>query len=214
MSIELPHHHDEVGHKMETNLPPTVENQDITINNLQPVASLRPAIIIRGGISTSNNEATHETNHDETAIPTIPEGKTNNSYKRFGSILYYLLFGNRLIAFLIGALLTFLSGTHYAYSSISPTIKNDMNFSQTQTNLIGTAANIGTYFALPVSILNDFVGSRITCVVSGLLLFLGYFLFYLVYIQVIDIPSTDSYVFIACCMAVMGQGSAGVSVLV
>ncbi|KAG2373689.1 hypothetical protein C9374_011978 [Naegleria lovaniensis] len=154
-----------------------------------------------------HHEMIHEKNHFSSPNP--QQVSKFEKFSKLISILNFLLFGNRWISFLIGALLTFLSGTHYAYSSISPTIKNDLNFSQTQVNLIGTAANVGTYFALPVSMLNDFIGSRVTCVISGLLLFSGYFTFYLVYIKAIPLNGSDAYIFIACFMAVMGQGSAG-----
>ncbi|KAF0974601.1 hypothetical protein FDP41_006633 [Naegleria fowleri] len=209
----------------------TISHQEVNIDNNHDVS--HPKIIIRGLVENNfishNNHEMDSSFHEDPLKESVVvfemkmneknhENDQNHSshvtskYEKFLkliSILNFLLFGNRWISFLIGALLTFLSGTHYAYSSISPTIKNDLNFSQTQVNLIGTAANVGTYFALPVSMLNDFIGSRVTCVISGILLFSGYFAFYLMYIKAIPLNGSDAYIFIACFMAIMGQGSAG-----
>ncbi|KAL9642175.1 hypothetical protein ABK040_007179 [Willaertia magna] len=138
--------------------------------------------------------------------------KEEGSPSGIPQMIYTFLFENVYLSFFFGVFLMFLSGTHYAFSSISPTIKSELNLSQIEVNLIGTFGNIGTYFALPISFLNDIFGSKITLFMSSILLFSGYFLFYLVYNEIIPrLENSLSMVVLLCFfMVLMGQGSAGV----
>jgi len=63
----------------------------------------------------------------------------------------------------------------------------ELDYTQYEVNTIATFANLGTYFSLPISLVNDFFGARICSIVSSGLFFGGYFLFMLLYLG--QIPS-------------------------
>ncbi|KAG2379535.1 hypothetical protein C9374_006652 [Naegleria lovaniensis] len=114
-------------------------------------------------------------------------------------------FSKKWLALIIGCLMMLVSGTQYAFSSISPTIKRDLGYSQYEVTTIAALANLGTYFSLPISLVNDFAGARICSIVSAGLYFTGYFLFLLLYLE--KLP--NHYILGGIFFLIMGSGSAG-----
>ncbi|USP75515.1 hypothetical protein yc1106_02789 [Curvularia clavata] len=66
--------------------------------------------------------------------------------------------------------------TQYAYSAWAPQFADKLQLSATQSNIIGTAANLGMYAAgIPMGIITDRKSPRLAAVVGMFALFVGYY---------------------------------------
>ncbi|KAI9783764.1 MAG: hypothetical protein M1839_003100 [Geoglossum umbratile] len=73
-------------------------------------------------------------------------------------------------------------GTNYVYSAWAPQFAERLRLSSTESNLIGTAANLGMYASgIPVGILVDSKGPRISVLIGALALGAGYYPIHLAY---------------------------------
>ncbi|KAL8906612.1 MAG: hypothetical protein Q9207_001936 [Kuettlingeria erythrocarpa] len=82
----------------------------------------------------------------------------------------------RIISVIAATVTSLACGTNYAYSAWGPQFAERMDLSSTQSNLIGTSANLGMYGAgIPVGMLVDHKGPRPGVLMGGGLLTVGYF---------------------------------------
>ncbi|MCJ1429404.1 hypothetical protein MMC29_007318 [Sticta canariensis] len=88
----------------------------------------------------------------------------------------------RVISVIAATLIALACGTNYAYSDWAPQFAERMKLSATQSNLIGTIANVGMYIAgIPVGLLVDSKGPRPWVLMGGLALGGGYFMLHRAY---------------------------------
>lgn len=71
-----------------------------------------------------------------------------------------------------------VSGVSYMFSAIAPSLKEQLDFTQYEINMVGTMANVGGNLAVLGSLFYNFAGTRPSCLLAGFLMFLGYFLIY------------------------------------
>ncbi|KAL8986765.1 MAG: hypothetical protein Q9177_003967 [Variospora cf. flavescens] len=82
----------------------------------------------------------------------------------------------RVISVVAATVVALACGTNYAYSAWGPQFAERMHFSSTQSNLIGTSANLGMYIGgIPVGMLVDRKGPRPGVLMGGGLMTVGYF---------------------------------------
>lgn len=87
-----------------------------------------------------------------------------------------------MISVFAATLISLACGTNYAYSAWAPQFAARMKLSATQSNLIGTLANLGMYAAgIPVGLLVDSKGPRPWAMMGGLAMGTGYFLLHRAY---------------------------------
>lgn len=79
---------------------------------------------------------------------------------------------------MFGLFMCSVSGVSYMFGVISPSLKDSMDYSQTEINMVGTMANIGGNLGLIGSLFYNYFGTRPSCILAGLLIFSGYFLIY------------------------------------
>ncbi|KAL9649896.1 hypothetical protein ABK040_011369 [Willaertia magna] len=167
-----------------------------------------------GHASKTNNYQTTST------IPEEEEYKQTKTpiYERFKFLRPFIKLRNfyeseslkrvrRWITLIVGAIVMIACGTQYSYSSISPSLKTKFDFTQTEVNTIGTAANLGTNFSFLFSIVNDFLGTRACSFVSGLCLFIAYFLMSLTVSGAM--PWAENYIALSAFMFLMGNACGG-----
>lgn len=88
----------------------------------------------------------------------------------------------RVVSVVAATVISLACGTNYAYSAWGPQFAERMKLSSTQSNLIGTAANLGMYSGgIPVGMLVDRKGPRPGVFMGGGLLAVGYFSIYRAY---------------------------------
>lgn len=85
---------------------------------------------------------------------------------------------NRWFTYIFGLLICSCSGVSYMFGGISPSIKENMGYSQYEINMVGTMANLGGNLAIVGSLFYNFAGTRPSCLFSGISIFVGYFLVY------------------------------------
>lgn len=82
----------------------------------------------------------------------------------------------RIVSSIAATLMALACGTNYVYSAWGPQFADQLKLSATESNLIGTAGNLGMYSCgIPVGILVDVKGPRASVLVGAVLLALGYF---------------------------------------
>ncbi|KAL4992200.1 major facilitator superfamily domain-containing protein [Aspergillus falconensis] len=88
----------------------------------------------------------------------------------------------RIISVVAATLVALACGTNYAYSAWAPQFAQKMKLSSTQSNLIGAAGNLGMYACgVPMGLLTDNHGPRLTTLIGAVSLGLGYFPLHLAY---------------------------------
>ncbi|KAL5003499.1 major facilitator superfamily domain-containing protein [Aspergillus recurvatus] len=88
----------------------------------------------------------------------------------------------RIISVVAATLVALACGTNYAYSAWAPQFAQKMKLSSTQSNLIGAAGNLGMYACgVPMGLLTDNRGPRLTTLIGAVSLGLGYFPLHLAY---------------------------------
>ncbi|KAL6235238.1 hypothetical protein BDW75DRAFT_251056 [Aspergillus navahoensis] len=82
----------------------------------------------------------------------------------------------RIISVVAATLVALACGTNYAYSAWAPQFAQKMKLSSTQSNLVGAAGNLGMYACgVPMGLLTDNRGPRLTTLIGAVSLGLGYF---------------------------------------
>ncbi|OJJ59039.1 hypothetical protein ASPSYDRAFT_1177352 [Aspergillus sydowii CBS 593.65] len=82
----------------------------------------------------------------------------------------------RFVSIVAATMVALACGTNYAYSAWSPQYAEKMKLSSTQANLIGAAANLGMYACgIPMGLLTDNRGPRLTTLIGAVSLGVGYF---------------------------------------
>lgn len=82
----------------------------------------------------------------------------------------------RVVSVIAATVIALACGTNYAYSAWGPQFAERMHFSSTQSNLIGTSANLGMYIGgIPVGMLVDRKGPRPGVLIGGGSMTVGYF---------------------------------------
>ncbi|KAL4803498.1 major facilitator superfamily domain-containing protein [Aspergillus unguis] len=88
----------------------------------------------------------------------------------------------RIVSVVAATLVALACGTNYAYSAWAPQFAQKMKLSSTQSNLIGAAGNLGMYACgVPMGLLTDNRGPRLTTLIGAVSLGLGYFPLHLAY---------------------------------
>jgi MFS family permease len=78
------------------------------------------------------------------------------------------------LAFVAGVMACLISGTLYAVSLWLPLVKEQLHFTQTQTNLVAGAGSLGQYLGFISGLLNDLTSSRIAMLAGAAALGIGY----------------------------------------
>ncbi|KAE8355276.1 MFS transporter [Aspergillus coremiiformis] len=88
----------------------------------------------------------------------------------------------RIISVIAGTLVALACGTNYAYSAWAPQFAYRMKISSTESNFIGVAGNLGMYASgVPLGLLTDARGPRLTTFLGAIALGLGYYPIYSAY---------------------------------
>ncbi|KAL2794722.1 major facilitator superfamily domain-containing protein [Aspergillus keveii] len=88
----------------------------------------------------------------------------------------------RIVSVIAATLVALACGTNYAYSAWAPQFAQQMKLSSTESNLIGAAGNLGMYACgIPMGLLTDNRGPRLTTLIGAVALGLGYFPLHLAY---------------------------------
>ncbi|KAJ0413342.1 major facilitator superfamily domain-containing protein [Aspergillus carlsbadensis] len=88
----------------------------------------------------------------------------------------------RIVSVIAATLVALACGTNYAYSAWAPQFAQQMKLSSTESNLIGAAGNLGMYACgIPMGLLTDNRGPRLTTLIGAVSLGLGYFPLHLAY---------------------------------
>ncbi|KZF23431.1 MFS transporter [Xylona heveae TC161] len=88
----------------------------------------------------------------------------------------------RIVSVIAATAVALACGTNYVYSAWAPQFAERMKLSSTQSNLIGSAGNLGMYgFGIPVGLLVDRKGPRPGVILGSLLLLVGYLPMHLAY---------------------------------
>ena len=85
---------------------------------------------------------------------------------------------NRWFSFVFGLLMSSVSGVSYMFGALAPPLKEQMGYTQYQINMVGTMANIGGNLGVIGSLFYNYFGTRPSCLLAGILIFVGYFLIY------------------------------------
>jgi len=102
-----------------------------------------------------------------------------------------------------------VAGTLYNFSAYSPSLKDEMSYTQTQVNLIGTLGDVGLYCAFTMGLLYDRFGHRVTSVIASALVGGGYLLSYL---SVKEIWWNSPFWVLVIFYILIGQGSYGINI--
>ncbi|RAK96408.1 putative MFS transporter [Aspergillus ibericus CBS 121593] len=88
----------------------------------------------------------------------------------------------RIISVVAATLVALACGTNYAYSAWAPQFAHQMKISSTESNFIGAAGNLGMYASgIPLGLLTDARGPRLTTFLGAIALGIGYYPIYLAY---------------------------------
>ncbi|GES57230.1 MFS transporter [Aspergillus terreus] len=88
----------------------------------------------------------------------------------------------RMVSVIAATLVALACGTNYAYSAWGPQFARRMRISSTASNFIGAAGNLGMYASgIPMGLLTDARGPRLTTFLGAVTLAIGYFPLYSAY---------------------------------
>ncbi|KAL5364165.1 major facilitator superfamily domain-containing protein [Aspergillus floccosus] len=88
----------------------------------------------------------------------------------------------RMVSVVAATLVALACGTNYAYSAWGPQFAHRMKISSTASNFIGAAGNLGMYASgIPLGLLTDARGPRLTTFLGAITLAIGYFPLYSAY---------------------------------
>ncbi|PWY89519.1 MFS transporter [Aspergillus sclerotioniger CBS 115572] len=88
----------------------------------------------------------------------------------------------RITSVVAATLVALACGTNYAYSAWAPQFAHQMKISSTESNFIGVAGNLGMYASgIPLGLLTDARGPRLTTFLGAITLGIGYYPIYLAY---------------------------------
>ncbi|PWY74454.1 MFS transporter, partial [Aspergillus heteromorphus CBS 117.55] len=88
----------------------------------------------------------------------------------------------RMVSVVAATFVALACGTNYAYSAWAPQFASQMKISSTESNFIGAAGNLGMYASgIPLGLLTDAKGPRLTTFVGAIALGIGYYPIYLAY---------------------------------
>ncbi|KKK15230.1 MFS transporter [Aspergillus rambellii] len=89
----------------------------------------------------------------------------------------------RIVTVVAATLVALACGTNYAYSAWAPQFAHQMKLSSTTINFIGAGGNLGMYACgIPLGVLTDNRGPRLTTFIAVICLGLGYFPLHLAYV--------------------------------
>ncbi|CAN9377865.1 unnamed protein product [Alternaria alternata] len=82
----------------------------------------------------------------------------------------------RIISVVAATAIALACGTNYAYSAWAPQFADKLQLSATQSNVVGTAANLGMYASgIPMGIITDRKSPRLAAIIGTFALFAGYY---------------------------------------
>ncbi|KAF2647381.1 MFS general substrate transporter [Lophiostoma macrostomum CBS 122681] len=82
----------------------------------------------------------------------------------------------RIISVVAATAISLACGTNYAYSAWAPQFADKLQLSATQSNIIGTAANLGMYASgIPMGVITDRKSPRLAAVIGMFALGIGYY---------------------------------------
>ncbi|KAF2467353.1 MFS general substrate transporter [Lindgomyces ingoldianus] len=82
----------------------------------------------------------------------------------------------RVVSVVAATAISLACGTNYAYSAWAPQFAEKLQLSATQSNIIGTSANIGMYASgIPMGLITDRKSPRLAAVIGMFALAIGYF---------------------------------------
>jgi len=82
----------------------------------------------------------------------------------------------RIISVVAATAIALACGTNYAYSAWAPQFADKLQLSATQSNVVGTAANLGMYASgIPMGIITDRKSPRLAAIIGMFALFVGYY---------------------------------------
>ncbi|KAF2849744.1 MFS general substrate transporter [Plenodomus tracheiphilus IPT5] len=111
----------------------------------------------------------------------------------------------RIISVVAATAIALACGTNYAYSAWAPQFAEKLQLSATQSNVVGTAANLGMYASgIPMGIITDRKSPRLAAVIGMFALFAGYYPIKLAYDGG---PGYMSMALISFCSFLSGVGS-------
>ncbi|KNG46816.1 MFS general substrate transporter [Stemphylium lycopersici] len=111
----------------------------------------------------------------------------------------------RIISVVAATAIALACGTNYAYSAWAPQFADKLQLSATQSNVVGTAANLGMYASgIPMGIITDRKSPRLAAIIGMFALFAGYYPIKLAYDGG---PGYMSVALISFCSFLSGVGS-------
>jgi len=82
----------------------------------------------------------------------------------------------RIVSVVAATAIALACGTNYAYSAWAPQFADKLQLSTTQSNVIGTSANLGMYAAgIPMGIITDRKSPRLAAIIGTFALLVGYY---------------------------------------
>lgn len=111
----------------------------------------------------------------------------------------------RIISVIAATAIALACGTNYAYSAWAPQFADKLQLSATQSNVVGTAANLGMYASgIPMGMITDRKSPRLAAIIGMFALFAGYYPIKLAYDGG---PGYMSITLISFCSFLSGVGS-------
>ncbi|PYH32579.1 putative MFS transporter [Aspergillus neoniger CBS 115656] len=111
----------------------------------------------------------------------------------------------RIVSVVAATLVALACGTNYAYSAWAPQFAQQMKISSTESNFIGAAGNLGMYASgIPLGLLTDARGPRLTTFLGAITLGIGYYPIYLAYVKG---PGSMAIIFLSFFAFLTGFGS-------
>ncbi|KAF1835946.1 MFS general substrate transporter [Decorospora gaudefroyi] len=111
----------------------------------------------------------------------------------------------RIVSVVAATAIALACGTNYAYSAWAPQFADKLQLSATQSNVVGTAANLGMYASgIPMGIITDRKSPRLAAMIGMFALFAGYYPIKLAYDGG---PGYMSMALISFCSFLSGVGS-------
>ncbi|KAF1949510.1 MFS general substrate transporter [Byssothecium circinans] len=111
----------------------------------------------------------------------------------------------RIVSVVAATAIALACGTNYAYSAWAPQFADKLQLSATQSNVIGTSANLGMYLSgIPMGMITDRKSPRLSGLIGMVALFAGYFPIHVAYDRGVGSMSVG---LISLCSFVSGLGS-------
>ncbi|KAH8725735.1 major facilitator superfamily domain-containing protein [Phaeosphaeriaceae sp. PMI808] len=111
----------------------------------------------------------------------------------------------RIVSVVAATAIALACGTNYAYSAWAPQFADKLQLSATQSNVIGTAANLGMYASgIPMGIITDRKSPRMAAIIGMFALLVGYYPIKIAYDKG---PGGMSVALISFCSFLSGAGS-------